>query len=222
MARAGATTAILRTCTVSELRVVRNELCEKVQPYDGDKDDFINRLRRSIDTRDVAHDDLIEVICSVQSKRRVTTRIEERIQDLEFSNNAHHRGLEERPLISELFQALRYQFRQDENYEVYDEYRPKADRRLQPDLCVKQTNSESLYLTEVKTPTAMNTLLNKLSRYNDKLSYNKLYVCYITDRQKRLPSKNSKIGKALSDAQNKYGADVLKKGPQSFRKNNSL
>lgn len=216
MSQAGPVRSILQTRTIEELNVIRRELCPKVAPYDGDKSNYITRIRRSLTNRDVPCGELVSVIETLEANRRVTTRIRHRIQDVEFSYNASHgnqTGITENPLSSELFQGLRYKFDSDSEYTVYDEFR---FGRYRPDLCVYGP-PDRYYLIEVKIHGSMGSLLNKLSNYSNDIDYEKLFVCYITDSESRLPENSRSVSNALHDAAEKYNAEIIVKGPDAFR-----
>lgn len=211
---------LLGICTVDELKVVREELCERVGPYKNDKTDFVNRLVQSIDRRDVDHKELVRVICLARSRVRnsqksVTTRLRERINGMEFSNNARRRKLRERPLTSELFQALHYKFKDDARYRVIDEHQPRY-LKLRPDLGIKHTNDEELYIMEVKIHSTLPGLQGQLSRYSSMIEPEKLFYCYVASEEDKIPSENEKVKQSLEEAK-EICNETFVKGPNSFR-----
>lgn len=220
---AGPLRQILRTLNIRQLKEVRKEFCPRVKKYDNDKNDFISRLRgslaRSIDRGEISYEDLMEFITSLleSDTRTVRTQIKHTLKEMEFTGNGAKttKGINERFLAAEVFQAL-YHSLDQRNYNIIrEDYR----RGSHPDMIVE--NSSRSYLIEFKRArnrSRMEGLPTQVERYKSSVDdLKKVFVVVIVEKEKDLPKNCKKVKHAIETVKDKEKTELIIKEPEELR-----
>lgn len=213
----------LRPLTVSDLKKIRERHAGRVGEYNGDKNDFIDRLRRSIDGSDeTSIEDLTETVLDIRSSdsRQVTTRIRDAVDMLEVSPNAggkKSKSVREHWISSELFQCLRYEI---EGHPYSVEQEKYFTRGTSVDLFVTRQDGNGNYLIELKLAgrSTKDRLPRQLRRYEDKASYRKrTFVVFVAEEENDLPGHNPSLADLIEQVKKRTRTDVLVKPPSDLR-----
>lgn len=222
MPHAGPLRQILRALTVGDLQRIRARYAPRVSDYDGDKEEFVGRLRDSISrSEDITHEKLMEAILDIRSAdaRRPTTRIKDALNGLKLSPNVGGKSatsVRERWISSEAFQALRYEF-EDQPYKISQE---KNFGRAAIDLFVGHENGERNYVIEVKLAgnSARDKLPAQLRRYEERVSYRKrTYVFMVVERERDLPENKTSVRHVVDEAEKRDRTEVILKPPSDLQ-----
>lgn len=226
MPRAGPLTQILRTLTVSELRSLRRTHAPRVREYNGNKGEFIQRLRnslkRSIDEGELTYADLMEFMreeFEQNGPQRATTRIRQTLNDLVISPNAGRAdttSVREGWICSEAYQVLRYTF-EDLPYRIEQE---RGFGRNSVDLLVTHEREQRNYVIEAKLAGSYSSrerLLSQLRRYRKKVPHlRRTYVLMVAETERDLPENKGSVAHAIEEAEDEPDTEVILKRPESL------
>lgn len=225
MPRSGPVRQILENLTVSELRDIKNDLCPRVEEYDGDKDQFIGSIRdsakRSMNKGELTYGELFSTIREAiedHGPKHATTRIRNSIRDLEISENAQNAdttGVRENWISSELFQCLRKNLQQTQ-YEVEQEAR---FGRSAVDLLIGDGSRN--YIIELKlagNASSRDKLPSQVAKYRKKVpNMRKAFAVIITEKERHLPENKNSVQHIVDQTESESKTEVIIKGPDAFR-----
>lgn len=226
MPRASPLTQILRTLTVSELRSLRRTHAPRVSEYDGNKGEFIRRLRnslkRSMDDGKFSYEELMAFIreeFEQNGPQRASTRIRHGLTELVVSQNAGRAdttAVREGWICSEAFQALRYEF-DDLPYQIEQE---AGFGRSNVDLLVSHERENRNYVIEAKLAGSYSSrerLLSQLRRYRKKVPYlRRTYVLMVAENERDLPRNKNSVAHTIEEAENEPDTEIILKTPDSL------
>lgn len=226
MPRASPLTQILRTLTVSELRSLRRTYAPRVSKYDGNKDEFVRRLRnslkRSMDDGEFSYGTLMAFIreeFQQDGPQRASTKIRHGLNELVISSNAGRAdttAVREGWICSEAYQVLRREF-SDSPYEIEQE---AGFGRSNVDLLVTHEHENRNFVVEAKLAGSYSSrerLLSQLRRYRKKVPYlRRTYVLMVAEDDRDLPENKKSVAHTVEEAETEPDTEVIVKSPDSL------
>lgn len=222
MPHAGPLRQILRALNVQTLRKIRARHAPQISKYGGDKEAFVKRLRGSLDrSEEVTFKVLMETIRDIlkDDQKQVTTLIKDSLRNLKVSKNAGRDDVKskERFISSELFQSLRHNLSQKEEYGVFQE---EYSGRNSVDILVNNRERDRKYLIEVKIASNhqnLERLKIQMKKYIREFSYvGYSYVLLICEKEKNLPDNKEPVREIKKEVE-EMEVKVISKGPSDLR-----